>query len=232
MNAPSDSRRRTPGAAKPGRPPGNPDAELIRICAQHIVNLRAYNTSGSHLEAERDPLWRAYESTRDAITEAEPQTLGGMLAKARAAKAEAKMLDGSEMPEGCPAATWAWDLVSDLLRLHGGGQSPRQKRRVGSAPGTPRTRSVVAEEGGGVPAATPKAGGQPMGAELIAFPLPATKDELVREMKTIQLAGASGRLSEEEHQAQLFQFFIRFAGALAAQQRGIAAPSAYRTDRL
>jgi hypothetical protein len=42
-----------------------------------------------------------------------------MLAKARAAKAEARTLNGGEMPEGSIGADWAWDLMNDLLRLGG-----------------------------------------------------------------------------------------------------------------
>jgi hypothetical protein len=91
------------------------DADLIRICAEHVVNMDAYNRSGAQLPLDDDPLWLAYERTRDAIHGAKPKTIEGMLAKARAAKAEARGLDGSENPECTPAAYWAWDLVNDLL---------------------------------------------------------------------------------------------------------------------
>ncbi len=96
-----------------------PDADLVRICGEHIANRAAYNEHGGRLELECDPLWLAYERTRDAISDAKPQTMAGMLAKARAAIAEARRLDGTEEPEGTPAATWAFDLANDLLRLHG-----------------------------------------------------------------------------------------------------------------
>jgi len=224
MSARPTARGCAPRADKPGTPPGDPDAELIRTCAQHIVNLRAYNSRGGRLEAKDDPLWHIYKKTMDAITAAEPQTIEGMLAKARAAKAEAKVLDGGEMPEGCVAGTWAWDLVNDLLRLYGGsGQRSRRPapRVAGNAVAAINPR-----------AARPETGGAAMSAVIIPFPRPVTKDELAREMKAIHLAKASGRLSEEEHQAQLFQFFTRLVGAFAAQHRGIAAPSAHRTDRL
>lgn len=58
----------------------------------------------------------AYQRTRNAIADAEPQTIEGMLAKARAAKGEATDQAGVERPESGPAAGWAWDLVNDLLR--------------------------------------------------------------------------------------------------------------------
>lgn len=96
-----------------------PDADLVQICAQHIANRDAYNRDGGRLELEADPLWLAYERTRDAIDNASPQTMAGLVAKARAAKAEARRLDGTEEPEGTVAAAWAFDLANDLLRLHG-----------------------------------------------------------------------------------------------------------------
>ncbi|HEY8612362.1 MAG TPA: hypothetical protein VIL69_13850 [Roseomonas sp.] len=102
------------------RPAPNRDAELIRICAEHNANREAYCAYGGHLEQEDDPLWLAYERTRDAIAAAVPVTLAGMVAKARAAKAEAQNTDGTENPRDCPAGDWAWQLVSDLLRLEGG----------------------------------------------------------------------------------------------------------------
>ena len=96
-----------------------PDADLVRQCAEHIANRAAYNADGGRLELESDPLWLAYERTRNAIDNARPQTVAGLLAKARAAKAEARRLDGTEEPEGTVAATWAFDIANDLLRLHG-----------------------------------------------------------------------------------------------------------------
>lgn len=104
-----------------GASPGtaNPDAELIRLCAEHPALLDAYNRDGGYVDCEVDPLWHAYSRSRDAIGAAQPRTLAGMLAKARAAKAEAALPGGREQPECTPAERWAWDLVNDLLRLHG-----------------------------------------------------------------------------------------------------------------
>lgn len=96
------------------------DAELIATCAEHAVNVAAYNRAGGAAEESGDdPLWLAYERTRDAISAAEPRTLEGALAKALAAKAEARRSDGSEDPADGPAAAWAWDVLGDLLRLNG-----------------------------------------------------------------------------------------------------------------
>ena len=98
------------------QPTASIDADLVRICAEHVVNMEAYNRDGGMLSAgEPDPLWTAYAQTREAISAAKPRTLQGMLAKARAAKAEARQPDGTHDPEGSPAEEWAWDLVNDLL---------------------------------------------------------------------------------------------------------------------
>jgi hypothetical protein len=96
----------------------SPDAELIRICAEHIENMNAYNNDLSDTESDENPLWDAYERTRDAIDDAQPKTIAGMLAKARAAKAEALDPDGEERADG-RAAAWSWDIVNDLIRLNG-----------------------------------------------------------------------------------------------------------------
>jgi hypothetical protein len=106
----------------------SPDADLIRFCAEHVVNMDAFNRDRSDLDAEDNPLWAAYERTRDAIHEARPQTIEGMLAKARAAKVEALMPDGRENPSNCPAETWAWDLLNDLLRLNSSLASSSQEQ--------------------------------------------------------------------------------------------------------
>jgi hypothetical protein len=92
----------------------NPDAELIQLCADHLVNLARYQADESELEPECDPLWQAYVRTYDGIKVARPQTHSGILAKARAAKADAEGPDGTECPP-----EWAWDIVNDLLRLSG-----------------------------------------------------------------------------------------------------------------
>ncbi len=86
----------------------NPDAELITTCAQHIISMKAYCDGSDMADFDNDPLWLAYEATRDAISEAEPKTMAGLLAIARAAKAESANPDGSEDHEHCPASDWAW----------------------------------------------------------------------------------------------------------------------------
>ncbi len=120
-----------PGVAGRGQPAPHPDAALIELCRQHPLNMDAYNTSPAEIEdADDNPFWIAYSETRDGIGDAQPATMAGILAKCRAAKAEAGP-DGDEDPDGTPAADWAWDIVNDLLRLYGGGGA------VMSAPETP-----------------------------------------------------------------------------------------------
>ncbi|MGY4802852.1 hypothetical protein [Teichococcus aerofrigidensis] len=102
----------------------NPDAGLVRLCAAHVANLRAYNSDRSDLDEDQNPLWRAYEATRDAISAARPASLPGLVAKALAAKAEAREVDGVERPEHGTAADWSWDTTNDLARLFGNGGDP------------------------------------------------------------------------------------------------------------
>lgn len=101
------------------RAEAGPDAQLVAVCTEHVATRDAYNNDPNALDREDDPLQLAYDRTRDAISEARPQTLEGVLAKARVAKVEARNPDGSEEAEGSVAARWAWDTMNDLLRLYG-----------------------------------------------------------------------------------------------------------------
>ena len=99
----------------------HPDAELIRICEGHSALIRAANNDpGDDYDG---PVWEAFDRSRDAISAFRPKTIEGMVAKARAAKAEAQLPDGSEMENGggFPAEGWAWNLVNDLIALGGTG---------------------------------------------------------------------------------------------------------------
>jgi hypothetical protein len=98
----------------------NPDAALIALCAQHIVNLAAFNAYAGLDDNHDAALWAECRCTRDAITDARPQTVEGMIAKARAAKLEALNADGTEEPENGRAARWAWQILNDMLRLNEG----------------------------------------------------------------------------------------------------------------
>ena len=102
-----------------GRPGPSPDADLIALCERHLALIEALHSDDRDCD-DSYPHWLAYEASRDAIGEAEPQTLAGMRAKALVAKLEATMPDGSEMPNGTVGGDWAWDLLHDILRLSGG----------------------------------------------------------------------------------------------------------------
>ena len=97
-----------PGATIPAGADGGLDAELIRLCAEHVANMDACNRLDSPPDG---PLWDACHRTFDAIATAKPRTMAGILAKARATKAEFMGED-----ETC----WSWHIVNDLLRRHGG----------------------------------------------------------------------------------------------------------------
>ena len=91
------------------------DAELICVCAEHIANRHAFNARAGEVPLEEDPRWNAYRVTMAAVSAAEPRTLSGLAAKARATKAEATQPDGTVMPDD--EVIWAFDLVEDLIRL-------------------------------------------------------------------------------------------------------------------
>jgi len=97
----------------------NPDAELIAACKQHSLNIRAYNRSPEDDTDPPGPLWSAYETTRDLISEAVPQTLAGVIAKAKAAAHEARGLHGEEAWGGSMGERWSQDIAKDLLRITG-----------------------------------------------------------------------------------------------------------------
>ena len=96
-------------------PTDTSDAELIRICAEHIVNHREFNARAGEVPIDEDPRWAAYERTLDAICDSEPKTLAGIVAKARAAQVEATDPEGYEVPES--EVPMIWSIVKDLIRL-------------------------------------------------------------------------------------------------------------------
>ena len=96
----------------------NPDAELIRVCAQHVINMDALNSVEGWNEG--GPVWTDYDEIRDFITDAQPQTLAGVLAMARAARREATDLDGEERWSGSMGEAWAPEIINHMLRIAGG----------------------------------------------------------------------------------------------------------------
>jgi len=88
----------------------DPDAELIRLCNQHILNTRAYNSyKGKEEDADDLRLWAAYCATDDAVSAAIPKTLAGVTAKARAALEDASQ-----------RVTWGEAILRDIVRIAGG----------------------------------------------------------------------------------------------------------------
>jgi hypothetical protein len=109
-------------ALPPPTPAPDADAELIRLCDQHIANVRAYNRdggTGDGIGGDDDPLWQACEQTEAAIDVLPPQTIAGVVAKAKVARAEARegSPEGGQLWDGGAAVPWARDVVNDLLRL-------------------------------------------------------------------------------------------------------------------
>lgn len=94
----------------------NPDAAVIALCAEHEETRAAACASDS--EDLNDPIWLAYDRTRDAISAARPETMAGVIAKIRAAKGEARMPDGTESTENYPVPDWASQIMNDILRLN------------------------------------------------------------------------------------------------------------------
>ena len=99
--------------------PGDADAELIRVCGAHRDKIDAVN-NGDGLDDDPDCL--AYGQSRDFISNTKATTLAGLLAKARAAKAEAVTFYGEgeeEHWQNCPAENWAADVCNELPGLFG-----------------------------------------------------------------------------------------------------------------
>ena len=108
-----------PTVAAPAGAAAAPDAGLIRLCAEHIANRATYNTLRRLPGIGGRPAVARLRAHPDAVCDAKPQTIAGMVAIARVAKVEATRSDGTEEPENGVSADLAWNLVNDLLRLHG-----------------------------------------------------------------------------------------------------------------
>jgi hypothetical protein len=110
----------SPSPAVP-TPVAVPDAELVAACQHHAV-LEVHINGGDCGELDdNNPMWVEYGRALAIISEAEPQTMTGWPAKARAAKIQARMLGGSEEPDSSMAADWCWHRVNDMLRLRAEG---------------------------------------------------------------------------------------------------------------
>lgn len=99
-----------------------PDGELIALCQRHAALFEAVNSGQATPGSDGDcPVWAAYFAACDAIGDAVPVTMAGVLAKARAVIREETLVNGETDPHGNgPAEAWASDIVRDLVRLSGG----------------------------------------------------------------------------------------------------------------
>ena len=86
--------------------PSDGDAELIRVCDAHAAKIDAVNNGDE--KSDNSPAWQAYSASVDFINVTKATALAGLLAKARAAKAEAVTYDssGEEHWQNCPAENW------------------------------------------------------------------------------------------------------------------------------
>ncbi|WP_135469815.1 hypothetical protein [Crenalkalicoccus roseus] len=98
----------------------NPDARLIRLCAEYVEALAAYNRDGGQLECAEDPLWHAVAAAEARLDGLTAHTLPGVIAKARVAMHLARQPDGSEDFSSSYTGDWPEQVVRDLLRLQGG----------------------------------------------------------------------------------------------------------------
>ncbi len=117
-------------------PAENPDAKLIAACAAYPAAVDAVNY-GKALE-EDGPEWRESDRLTEVINNWVPDTLAGMVAKARAIKKEA-----CQRPEICPyedfdssnAGKWAMDVIDGLLALYGDeSDAEREQARLALIP--------------------------------------------------------------------------------------------------
>lgn len=98
----------------------NPDADLIRICDGHAALMDAVNLSDDEDDTYYGPVWDAYRHSAQTISASEPRTVAGMLAIARAAKAEAHVPNQKECGDDGYAAAWSWIVLNGLLRIENG----------------------------------------------------------------------------------------------------------------
>lgn len=97
----------------------NPDAELIRLCAEYVRVLAVYDRDGGRVESDHDPLWHAVEAAKRKLDGLEAHTMEGVVAKARVALYTAQQPDGSENFSTSFTGHWPEEVIRDLLRLHG-----------------------------------------------------------------------------------------------------------------
>lgn len=92
----------------------NPDADLIRLCDALPALKAAFEADPR--DADDNPAWPPYVSACEAISAAAPQTMAGVVAKARAA-----MVPGvghsRESDFTSHGEEWAWCVAQAIARL-------------------------------------------------------------------------------------------------------------------
>lgn len=93
----------------------NPDADLFQLYTDHARNHAAVNAMDApDWEDEQNPLWLTYTASYKATRDSKPQTMAGVLAKARLAELEDCVPGADE-----DSRDWAGIVVRDLLALAG-----------------------------------------------------------------------------------------------------------------
>ncbi len=96
----------------------HPDADLIQACEEHMRLDAAICAYPNDIQGD-EPIYLAYLGSMDAIKASQPSTMAGLVAKAHTAKYLDRTSSGGDEPTGM-AATVAWTIVNDVLRLAGG----------------------------------------------------------------------------------------------------------------
>ena len=115
--------------------PAHPDAALLAACAEHLDASHASDN-------DRSPTWESgpahtrYLLSLDAVSRLRATTIDGVAAKARSTLAEAMPLNGSHQLDGTIGLEWAADLIEDLVRIAGQGDTllPELKPSAGVNP--------------------------------------------------------------------------------------------------
>ena len=94
----------------------NPDTILIGLCDRYCIVRDEVNRDIDI--SDDDPRWGAYFAVCDEITDWQPVTVEGLIAKARVTKEDASNPDGTEDLETI-RMDWAWDVINGLIRLGG-----------------------------------------------------------------------------------------------------------------
>lgn len=107
------------GADAANLDPAGLDDELIRRCRAYLAAVVTYNSApGGYFDADDDPLWQSVQAADAAVQALPPQTVVGVVEKARIAVALASQEPGGDGGwSNGPAGDFAHALTLDLNRL-------------------------------------------------------------------------------------------------------------------